>query len=252
VTTICIHQPAFLPWLGLIESMFACNVFVHLDDVQYEEGGFQNRNRIKTADGVEWLTVPVSKNLEDRIDRVTISEAYRPKKLLRMLEVAYGSAPHFKTVMPELAPIFMQGHPTRLIDVSLPLLDAISRMLACPCRFIRASDIRDDSSSRLGRLAGIYAATGADALYTGSGMGKYCTEQELRQHGIEPIWHRYETRHLVYRQNFARQGFQPFLSVVDLLFNCGCDFAADALQRSARRALAAHGKTQGTGINPIS
>jgi hypothetical protein len=242
MTIICIHQPAFLPWLGLIESMFASDVFVHLDDVQYEDGGFQNRNRVKTADGVVWLTVPVSKAFGDAISQVTLSATYRPKKLLRTLEVAYGNTPYFNAVMPQLAPLLMQAPPARLIELSLPILETISRLLHCPCRFVRASDIPKKSSGRLARISEIYSATGADALYTGSGMRKYCTEDEMRQCGIVPIWHDYETRHLVYRQNFPRQGFQPFMSIVDLLFNCGCDFTAEALHRSAREVLKEHAR----------
>ena len=36
-------------------------MFVVLDDVQYTKNGFQNRGKIKTAQGWIYLTVPVQK-----------------------------------------------------------------------------------------------------------------------------------------------------------------------------------------------
>jgi hypothetical protein len=56
---IGILQPGYLPWLGFFEQLFRSDVFVIYDDVQYDKEGWRNRNRIKTANGIQWLTVPV-------------------------------------------------------------------------------------------------------------------------------------------------------------------------------------------------
>ena len=53
------HQPNFLPWLGLFHKVGQADVWVLADDVQYSRGSLTNRNRIRTADGWQWLTVPV-------------------------------------------------------------------------------------------------------------------------------------------------------------------------------------------------
>ena len=57
--TIGILQPGYLPWLGFFEQLYRCDVFVLYDDVQFEKGSWRNRNRIKTLNGPQWLTVPV-------------------------------------------------------------------------------------------------------------------------------------------------------------------------------------------------
>lgn len=59
---VAIHQPHYLPWQGYIDKLDTADVFVVLDCVQYEKGGWQNRNRVKIPDGAHWLTVPVKKN----------------------------------------------------------------------------------------------------------------------------------------------------------------------------------------------
>jgi hypothetical protein len=56
---ILILQPGYLPWLGLFELMSRSDIFVILDDVQYTIRDWRSRNRIKTPEGVIWLTVPV-------------------------------------------------------------------------------------------------------------------------------------------------------------------------------------------------
>ena len=54
-----IHQPQYLPWLGIIDRVLQSDIFVMLDNVPYSKNYFYNRNRIKTANGWNWLTVPV-------------------------------------------------------------------------------------------------------------------------------------------------------------------------------------------------
>ena len=56
---VSIHQPNFIPWLGYFYKIYKSDVFVILDNVQFTKNGFTNRNRIKTPQGENWLTLPV-------------------------------------------------------------------------------------------------------------------------------------------------------------------------------------------------
>jgi len=56
---VSIHQPQYLPWLGYFDKIAKADVFVLLDNVQFKKNEFQNRNKIKTATGAQWLTVPL-------------------------------------------------------------------------------------------------------------------------------------------------------------------------------------------------
>src|SRR5262245_32621657 len=55
-----ILQPSYIPWRGYFDQIRRADVFVFYDDVQYDKHGWRNRNRIKTANGVQWLTIPVA------------------------------------------------------------------------------------------------------------------------------------------------------------------------------------------------
>src|SRR5947209_18898528 len=92
---VAIHQPHYLPWLGYVAKWAAADLFVFLDTVQYEKNGWQNRNRIKTAEGARWLTVPVRAHLGTRVAAVSI-DVDRPwaKRNRRAIASAYGEAPY--------------------------------------------------------------------------------------------------------------------------------------------------------------
>ena len=53
------HQPAYLPWLGLLHKAALADTFVLMDNVQFEKDSFVNRNKLRSPEGWRWLTVPV-------------------------------------------------------------------------------------------------------------------------------------------------------------------------------------------------
>ncbi|MCC2671731.1 MAG: WbqC-like family protein, partial [Armatimonadetes bacterium] len=67
-----IHQPHYLPWLRYFEKIARSDVFIVLDDVQYEKNGFQNRNKIKTAQGWTYLTAPVMKPTQRPLNEIEL------------------------------------------------------------------------------------------------------------------------------------------------------------------------------------
>src|SRR5258705_13660021 len=103
-----INQPNYLPWRGYFHQIQKADVFVFYDDVQYDKHGWRNRNRIKTAQGTQWLTVPVSapgnvaRGLP--INEVRIAGDYWPDKHLATLRQAYARAPHIERCMSVIEP----------------------------------------------------------------------------------------------------------------------------------------------------
>ena len=65
---VAVHQPQYLPWLPYFLKIENADLFIFLDTVAFQKNGIQNRNKIKTAQGGQWLTVPVRQNLGQKIE----------------------------------------------------------------------------------------------------------------------------------------------------------------------------------------
>lgn len=110
---IAIHQPAYLPWLGYFDRIRQSDTFVFLDCVQFEKNSFTNRNRIKTANGPIWLTIPVlhkghtASTLRDT--RIDSTQKWK-KKHLNSIFLGYKKAPRFEVCYPKLEKLFASEH----------------------------------------------------------------------------------------------------------------------------------------------
>src|SRR5438128_11507779 len=101
---VAIHQPHYLPWLRYFAKIARSDLFIVLDDVQYEKNGFQNRSKIKTAQGWMYLTVPAQKPLQRCIREIEIDPRSNWRdKHRRALEMNYGKARFFARYWPGLA-----------------------------------------------------------------------------------------------------------------------------------------------------
>src|SRR5829696_3796305 len=97
MTTVAIHQPQYLPYLGFFHKLYHCDLFVALDNVQFQKNGVQNRNKIKTSQGWQWLTVPVLHDFGQLIQAVQISPNVPwQRKHWSTLVSNYGRAPFFQ------------------------------------------------------------------------------------------------------------------------------------------------------------
>ncbi len=212
-----IHQPGYLPWAGYFAKMMQADLFCHLDTVQFTKSGWQNRNRIKTARGGQWLTVPVRHRHPQAICEVAIDGAVDwARKHLQALRTHYGRAPFFAAVFPALEAVLARPW-HRLCDLNLALIDTLRGLLGlggrpavCASRFCA----REEPT---GRLIDLCRALGADAYLAGEGARGYLDFGRFQDAGIRVFLQRF--RHPVYPQRFG--AFVPQLSVVDLLFACG-------------------------------
>jgi WbqC-like protein family len=217
---IYIEQPAFLPWLAVCEAMLACDVVALYDDVQYEDGGWQNRNRIKTKTGVQWITVPVVKQHGQLIRDVRIADSFDPSTLLRTLQMAYGRTAFFAETMAVLNPPLLAGH-RLLADLNADVLCHLRDALGADCELRRTSAMPLPTTGRIERIVRVCQHTGQSILWAGSGTRGYLDTAAVDAAGITVAWNDYYERHPVYPQTWARSGFVAALSVVDAACNLG-------------------------------
>jgi hypothetical protein len=214
---VAIHQPQYLPWLGYLAKWAAADLFVFLDTVQYEKNGWQNRNRIKTADGARWLTVPVRARLGTSIAEVAVDvdQPWRERHL-RAIETAYGRAPHFAARRDALVRLYAEPG-ERLAPVAVASAELLARAVGVGTPARLASSLAADDDDPTGRLVALCRAVGADTYLAGGHGARYMDRKRFADAGIRVLYQAYS--HPVYAQQHG--DFVPFLSGLDLLLNHG-------------------------------
>ena len=98
--TIAIMQPYFLPYIGYFQLLAAVDKFVVLDDVNYINRGWVNRNRLLLNGVAHTFTVPLCGASQNKLicDIELVSELNWRDKLTRTIRQAYGQAPCYARV----------------------------------------------------------------------------------------------------------------------------------------------------------
>lgn len=218
MTVVGIHQPQYLPWLGLIDRASRCDVFIVLDTVPYSKNYFYNRNKVRTKGGEAWLTVPVlTKGFfgQTYVD-VQINNAQNwGLKHWKTIVQSYGKAPFFE----DYQAYFFETLNKRwnlLVDICLETFLYILDSFDISTKVVRASElgvqgIKEDL------LIDICRKTGASRYLSGPDGKNYLNLDVWATNSIQVDFHNYQ--HPVYKQ--AYDGFVSNMSVIDLMFNYG-------------------------------
>jgi len=219
MTKVAIMQPTYLPWCGYFALIDTVDVFVLLDTVQFTRRSWQQRNRIKTANGPSWLTVPViSKGKRDqRICDVQVDTTRDfPANHIKSLTHNYSNTAYFAEYGPSLLEILGRGH-AQLAALTIDLIRLLSSMFELKTPILLASDI-EHTGAKAELLASICTRVGGDTYISPPGSKVYLDESNaLERQSIDLRYFQYD--HPVYEQLYG--DFIPYLSAIDLLFNAG-------------------------------
>lgn len=217
---VAIHQPNYLPWAGYFHKLAACDLFVFLDSVQYPRGQtIANRNLVKTPNGVSYLTIPVT--LPTAVDgkasylEVEYADPRWKKKHLRTLEHAYKRAPYFDDAFSLVAGELEPERP--FVELTIALIETIASYLDIATPRTRLSELVPQPRQKNELIVDVCMALDANVYLSGTFARVYNDEADLAEHGIELRYDEYQTP--PYPQLWG--DFEPNLSVVDMLFNCG-------------------------------
>ena len=216
---ISIIQSCYIPWKGSFDLIGQCDEYVIYDRMQYVKRHWHNRNRIKTANAVEWLTIPVvtKGRFDQAIDEVVIEKPWAEKHW-RALELAYRRAPFFDAFGNTVKGWYERAErERRLTDVNELFTREIARQLGLKTRIVRDTAYPADGA-KSARLLAIARAAGADHYLSGPSARAYLDEKLFADAGIATEWMSYEG-YAEYRQ--LHGDFEHAVSVLDLLFNTG-------------------------------
>jgi hypothetical protein len=216
-----ILQPSYIPWRGYFDQIRRADLFIFYDDVQYDKHGWRNRNQIKTAQGKQWLTIPVhSKGVTAGIPICNIKIDWsKPwaKSHLKALTYAYAKAPYFRAYLPWLESVYEQRYEF-LADFTIWLTIEIARKIGIThTRFMRSSEMEGISGHRTDRLIQILQRVGARHYITGPSAREYIEPEKFEAAGISLEYMEYN--YPPYPQLYPP--YDPFVSILDLLFMVG-------------------------------
>lgn len=213
---ITIHQPEHMPWLGFFHKINMADIYVVLDNVQYRKNYFQNRNKVRTANGWIWITVPVSRSIETLIKDVTIDTNQRwIKKWRDTIFYNYKKSPFFEQYFDRLK-ILINEHWEKILDLNVALIRLLCNFLDIKTKFILASELNVcGKGSDL--LLAICKKLDAERYLSGISGKEYLRVDDFAREGIKVEFQ--EFHHPIYNQLY--EPFTPCMSIIDLLFNYG-------------------------------
>jgi hypothetical protein len=221
---VAAHQPAYLPWLGYLDKLAKADVFVVMDDLQYEAQNFQNRNRVKINEGAAWLTVPLRRGsqsdtiLDKRIDNSATGRHSWQHRTWRTLEVHYGKTKFFEQYRDELRDVYTRRW-DNLVDLDLHMLELARGWFGITRPIVRASTL-GLTGQKTDRIIDMCKKVGAKLYLSGSGGSTdYLDAAAMQRAGIGLMWQKFH--HPTYPQRYGKVGFVSHLAFIDLLLNCG-------------------------------
>ncbi|MCC7431476.1 WbqC family protein [bacterium] len=214
---VSIHQPQFFPYLGYFAKINQADFFVFLDNVQYKKNEWQNRNKIKTQDGWQWLTVPVNYKFPQKMFEVVLATRNDwKKKHLNAIKTNYSKAQFFTEIFELVQKIYaFEGENIATFNTNLVV--EICNYLGIKTKILVASELGNFTENPDERLVEICRKLGSKNYLAGAGGKDYMNLEVFEKAGVTVIFQSY--KHPKYTQLFGE--FEVGMCILDLLFNCG-------------------------------
>lgn len=218
MSTVVVLQSNYIPWKGYFDLIHDADVFIFYDDLQFTKNDWRNRNKIKTAQGSKWLSIPVGTSANRLICEVAMEDAQWQRSHWDSLQHQYKKCPYFKLYLPFFEEVYLGQHWTNLSDLNQYLIRYISQdILKIPTQF-RDSREFNLSGLKLGRLLDLVVQSKATRYISGPAAKDYIQPERFDELGVELVWKDY-SNYPEYPQ--VHPPFEHGVSILDLLFNMG-------------------------------
>lgn len=217
---VAVIQSNYIPWKGYFDIIHDVDTFIFLDDVQFTAQDWRSRNRIKTKDGLKWLSVPVGTDKVRLIHEVRLASSLWQTKHWRSISQSYSRAPHFLRYREMLEDFYLGRSWESLSEMNQHLIQLIAReCLGITTRF-RDSREFELRGRKLDRLLDLIGQSGASHYLSGPTARDYIDDRCFQQAGIELEYKDY-SGYPVYDQ--LHPPFEHAVTILDLLFHTGPD-----------------------------
>ena len=215
---IAILQSNYIPWKGYFDLINMVDEFIFYDEVQYTKNDWRNRNKIKTPQGLQWLTIPVrQENLEQKIKDTKISDKKWNIKHWRTISQNYSKSKYFKDYKDIFEELYLTCDEEYLSQINYKFITTINEILEIKTKLRWSSEFKlvDGQTEK---LLSICRDCNADIYLSGPAAKDYFDEELARKENIKVEWMDY-SGYKEYEQLYPP--FEHGVSVLDLIFNQG-------------------------------
>lgn len=221
--TAVIIQSNYIPWRGYFAMIAQADELILLDSVQYTKNDWRNRNIIKSPTGPQWLTIPIERQFPQSIDEARVAIPDWAGRHIRAIEQNYRRARGYDETTEWLFPCLRTAASFPLLtQVNAYLIEEILRRLSVARPIHRCTDIlsREELANLepTERLIRLCSSADATRYLSGPAARDYLRQDRFQQAGIELQWMDYNG---LPQYPQCWDGFEPRVSVIDLLLNCG-------------------------------
>ena len=214
-----ITQSNYIPWKGYFDNIAQADVFVIYDDMQYTKRDWRNRNKIKSAAGTKWLSIPVEVKGKyfQKINETKVSDPNWNIDHLNAIKNYYRKAPAFKENSDWLEELYMGCTSPWLTEINRYFIEHIMKYLSIETE-IKDSREFELVEGKTEKLVSICEQLGAKQYLTGPAAKNYMSEDSFLEKGIGVLYSDYS----VYKE--YEQLYPPFehgVTVFDMILNGG-------------------------------
>lgn len=216
---VAILQPNYIPWKGYFDLIAAVDEFILYEDVRYTRGDWRNRNKIKTPQGTQWLTIPVlvtgkygQKIHEAKLEHMNWAAAH-----WKSIDINYRRAPHFDDIAEWLRPLYLSRSYEGIAELNRHFIEEICRYLGIDTEISTSRDY-DLIEGKTERVADLCVKAGGTEYVSGPAARDYIDDSGFDSRGVKLSWFDYDG-YPEYPQQWG--DFVHAVSIIDLLMNCG-------------------------------
>jgi hypothetical protein len=230
---VAILQSNYIPWKGYFDLIGRVDEFILYDEMQYTKNDWRNRNKIKTSNGVNWITIPVRVNsLHQKINETKVPDKLWATKHLKTLKINYSKAACFKECEDWLTELYEQVQNEEFLsNINYNFIIEICNLLNIKTKISWSTDYKL-IEGKTERLVDLCQQAGATVYMSGPAAKDYIQPKLFEEANIKLLWMDY-TGYPEYNQLYP-----PFVhpvSLIDLILNEGRN--APAFLKSMKQKL---------------
>ena len=216
---VAIVQSNYIPWKGYFDLINSVDEFILFDDMQYTRRDWRNRNKIKTSQGLIWLTIPVQVKGKyfQTIKETEISDQNWNQLHWKSILNNYVRADYFSDYREIFEDLYLNFNEKFLSNVNYQFLVRICDLLGIQTQISWSTDYVI-VNGKTERLISLCKQAGATEYISGPAARDYMDEDLFQQENIKLSYIEY-CNYPEYRQ--IHPNFEHSVSIIDLLFNEG-------------------------------